>query len=215
MSKQRKYDVLFAAIAIVIVCLCMALVSGCKDKPEMKVGQVWQDEPTGDPFKDGPPVKRKIVALKNGYVQYRRIYDTYEGELWSIPEAVFRFGAKPIVAETVGGPQIMIVHEGSLRWIWDDTLADKGHLNYYSGNEWIALEELPEPNAPPMFGKGDLPAEFTDFFGIDNNARLNFVQTQAINKHGEIIREIAKRLLILEGADPNDVGFTSELGRAG
>ncbi len=99
MSKQRKYDVLFAAIAIVIVCLCMALVSGCVE--ERQVPKVW--------------------------------------------------------------------------------------------------------------GKGDLPAEFLEHFGTDNNARLNFVQTQAINKHGEIIREIAKRLLLLEGADPNMIPVEARL----
>ena len=54
---------------------------------------------------------------------------------------------------------------------------------------------------PEQWANGDLPAEFTKFFGTSNNARLNFVQSQAI-------AECSKRILALEAlaVDPNDVG---------
>ena len=71
--------------------------------------------------------------------------------------------------------------------------------------QWVPVNEPVEPNIPPLWGKGTLPPEFVKYFGKDNGARLDFVQNQAIDKHGLIIVEIAKRLLALEAVDPNEV----------
>lgn len=55
-----------------------------------------------------------------------------------------------------------------------------------------------------VWGQGDLPSDWQDFFGEGNIARLDFVQTQAINKQGQAIAVLAERVRKLE-ADPNDV----------
>jgi outer membrane murein-binding lipoprotein Lpp len=54
-----------------------------------------------------------------------------------------------------------------------------------------------------VWGQGDLPADWQGFFGEDNVARLDYVQTQTINKMGQAIAELAVRVRKLE-ADPND-----------
>lgn len=107
----------------------------------------------------------------------------------------------PITIDPVGGPK-----NGHLRWVWDKEKDDEGHLELVVGNSWISLDDLrSEPNTLPQWGKGDLPAEFQGFFGDSNGARLDFMQNQVIDRHDQIIREIAKRILMLEGADPNEV----------
>jgi hypothetical protein len=49
----------------------------------------------------------------------------------------------------------------------------------------------------PVYGNGEPPAEYQDYFGNDNGARLDFVQNQAIS-------ELALRVQVLEGVDPNE-----------
>lgn len=58
---------------------------------------------------------------------------------------------------------------------------------------------------PPTWGRGDLPETYLANFGNSNNARLNYVQNQVIDKHNEILKVLAKRLLALEAVDPNEV----------
>ena len=73
-----------------------------------------------------------------------------------------------------------------------------------------------------VWGQGEPPAEYTDFFGNDNMARLNFVQTERFNALNQNLVEFAKenaeqhkmlaeadvyfheRLKVLEAVDPND-----------
>ena len=54
-----------------------------------------------------------------------------------------------------------------------------------------------------VWGKGELPADHQEFFGNDNTARLDYVQNRMLDKHTAIIKEIARRVLILEAVDPN------------
>jgi len=57
----------------------------------------------------------------------------------------------------------------------------------------------------PVWGKGELPAEYTSIFGNNNGARLDYVQNQMIDKHNKVIAELAKRVIALEGGgDPNE-----------
>lgn len=42
-----------------------------------------------------------------------------------------------------------------------------------------------------QWGKGELPSDYAGFFGIDNMARLNFVQTERINLLGRQLTELA------------------------
>ena len=58
----------------------------------------------------------------------------------------------------------------------------------------------------PVWGEGDLPAEYLAVFGNDNVARLVYMQNQVQNRHAALIRELAIRVLTMEGVDPNDVG---------
>lgn len=54
-----------------------------------------------------------------------------------------------------------------------------------------------EPNEPPVYGNGNPPAEYQEYFGNDNGARLDFVQNEAIS-------QLSARIGRLEGGDPND-----------
>ncbi len=151
---MAKQNTVWAAIAIIIVCLIMAFTVGCDKEP------VAEDITPGDS------------------------YATY-GDVLPSPE-------------------------GHLRWVVDDKEKDKGHLEYSSGDEWVSIDELRTErerkiNPPPVWGKGELPAEYTDFFGDKNGARLDYVQNQAIDKHGLIIKELARRVIALEAVDPNTV----------
>ena len=56
----------------------------------------------------------------------------------------------------------------------------------------------------PVWGKGDLPAEYKLYFDDNNGARLNYVQNQAIDKQGQVLTELTKRMIALEGNDPNE-----------
>ncbi len=69
------------------------------------------------------------------------------------------------------------------------------------------IEVVPtaEEETQPVWGKGDLPAEYQEFFGDSNGARLDFMQNQVIENQGKILKIIAVRLLALEGVDPNDM----------
>ena len=51
---------------------------------------------------------------------------------------------------------------------------------------------------PKLWGKGDPPQDWQDVFGNDNLARLNFKQTETINKQQAVIHG-------LDGKDPNGV----------
>ena len=64
-----------------------------------------------------------------------------------------------------------------------------------------------------VWGQGVLPSDWQGFFGEDNVARLDYVQTQTINRQGQIIAELAARVSKLE-ADPNDA-YEAEMKRRG
>ncbi len=66
------------------------------------------------------------------------------------------------------------------------------------------------------WGQGELPADYAGFFGTDNKARLDFVQTNRINAFGQQEAEINERLRKLESIDPNDLrGPQGERGPQG
>ncbi len=69
----------------------------------------------------------------------------------------------------------------------------------------ITLLATTEPATPAVWGKGELPADHQEYFGNDNASRLNYVQNRVLNKHDAIIKEIARRVLILEAVDPNAI----------
>lgn len=54
----------------------------------------------------------------------------------------------------------------------------------------------------PVWGNGEIPdPNWLDYFGSDNMSRLNFQQTQALNRFGQALADIQVRLMNLE--DPN------------
>ncbi len=64
-------------------------------------------------------------------------------------------------------------------------------------------DSFDEPDAPPVWGKGELPADHQGFFGDSNTARLNYVQNMVLDKHAAILEILAVRVLALEAVDPN------------
>ena len=68
---------------------------------------------------------------------------------------------------------------------------------------------------PDVWGQGEPPGDWQEFFGNENMARLNWVQTQSINNQGQAIAELAERVRKLEGqVDPDDE-YEAELRRRG
>ncbi len=59
-----------------------------------------------------------------------------------------------------------------------------------------------EAQQKAVWGQGELPTGWQSFFGSDNTARLNFVQTNTINKQGQSITELAERVRLLESENP-------------
>lgn len=67
----------------------------------------------------------------------------------------------------------------------------------------LAICACEQSEQAPVWGKGDLPADFEKTFGPGNGPRLDFIQNRIINGHTKIIRELSMRILLLEGVDPN------------
>jgi len=206
MSKTQ-IDIVFAATAIIIVCLLMAAMSGCK--PKLQIGQVWQDEDNPDPFKSDRVVQRKILALRDGYVQYERVDSTCKGIKGSISEHGFRVGASLVLGSTLISneptpyPFSGVPIEEPKDSIVIDAATGTARLVIPEPGEFISISTDPVSDAPPVWGKGELPADHQDFFGNDNTARLDYVQNRVLDKHGEILKIIAIRVLALEAVDPN------------
>ncbi len=187
--KKETWNILGAVVAIVTLCFLITL-TGCKDTPvdapaivELKVGQVWACEQPSSPFESR--LMRTVLALKDGYVQWRFWYEgdtepTGISMTCSSSEDHFRVGAT-------------LVEEEMLAVIEDP-------------NELIDITTGPVSDVLPVWGNGELPDKYQEFFGTSNGARLDFVQNQAIEKHGLIIAEIARRVVAMEGTDPNEVG---------
>lgn len=77
---------------------------------------------------------------------------------------------------------------------------------------WEIIEAAkPDPNIPPVWGQGELPAEYIRFFGTGNGARLDFMQNRVIDKNVVIIKEMARRIIALEYVDPNAMPVEARL----
>ena len=73
----------------------------------------------------------------------------------------------------------------------------------------VGCEETRQTSQSKVWGQGDPPAGWQDMFGNDNIARLNFVQTNALNSQGQAFAELAERVRKLEVTcmrihDPNN-----------
>lgn len=58
---------------------------------------------------------------------------------------------------------------------------------------------IEEQQAPKLWGQGDPPADWQEFFGNDNNSRLNYMQSQYIDRLTQQIWELRADM----PADPN------------
>ena len=69
----------------------------------------------------------------------------------------------------------------------------------------VLIAGCEESAKTPIWGTGETNTEWQDYFGNDNIARLDFVQTRAINEQGQAIAVLAERVRKLEVVDPNEV----------
>ncbi len=170
MSKGQG-DILFGAIAIIVVCLLMAAMSGCDKQP------LEEDITPGD-----------------SYATYGDVLDN------SISIGFEEIETEPMPPE------------GFLRWVEGCEKSADGHLEYSTGSEWACVgiaQPVIDPNEPPVWGKGELPADHQGFFGPGNNSRLNYVQNRVLDKHAAILKILAIRVLALEAVDPNAMRLES------
>jgi hypothetical protein len=70
-----------------------------------------------------------------------------------------------------------------------------------------------EHTAPAkIYGQGDLPQGWIDYFGDDNNARLNLIQTNRINNLGKAVAGLQIKVKRLEEKESTDA--KQELSKA-
>ena len=183
---NRKADITRAVIAILAVCLFMAMVSGCDKEVPLQVGQVWETTYSADPFKVST-VLHKVIALKNGYVQYERLDKIAKGVTGSMKENIFRAGgAKLINNEPVPYPMSGVPIEGP-----DAIIIPVSDPNGLSLGALIVKR--------PVWGKGELPPEWVEYFGDSNLSRMSFKQSQVIDALTSKVFEVSGPV------DPNGV----------
>ena len=73
------------------------------------------------------------------------------------------------------------------------------------------LSGCKESQQRPVWGKGELPADHQAMFGDGNTSRLDYVQNRVLDKHAEIIKILAIRVLALEAVDPNAIPVETRL----
>ena len=64
--------------------------------------------------------------------------------------------------------------------------------------ELLKRKSVSEPNTPIVWGQGNPPDNWQFFFGNENIARLNFVQTQMLNKQEKDMVLLIERVRVLE-----------------
>ena len=65
--------------------------------------------------------------------------------------------------------------------------------------------EESQQNGSKVWGNGDLPIDYVQMFGNDNNDRLNFWQNQVISNHEIALVELIKRVQALEMENPAEL----------
>lgn len=134
-------------MVLLVLVLC---VMGCDENKGVKVGQVWKD-PGGskDPFDIIEPEEREVLAVKDGYVQYRWGVESYRprGFISSSSCSSFKWNRELVESEpkTVTG-EVRIgasshIEDSELLWydpnamlVWDesDTTIDWTAVTSYS-----------------------------------------------------------------------------------
>ncbi len=87
---------------------------------------------------------------------------------------------------------------------WQGVLAAMGTVLLLIAAIW-SLAGCTETQKKPVWGKGELPADYQTIFGNTNPSRLNYVQQLQIDKHAKVIAELARRVIAIEAVDPNEV----------
>ncbi len=218
-------------VLMVILLFMVAVLSGCKDK--LEVGQVWEWDYSSDPFEEPSVVRREVLALRGGYVQYERLDEAAKGVVGSMKQSTFLACNSRLMSnepeETTGfietgtGEAINITSNNGtdglvVTWESDPNEVKENLDGFYRAYQRLKNEDFAEkvglvynatadsfdePDAPPVWGKGELPADHQGFFGNDNTARLDYVQNMVLDKHAAILKILAIRVLALEAVDPN------------
>lgn len=196
-------------VLMVILLFMVIVFSGCK--PKLEVGQVWEWDYSYDPFTKPEVVRREVLAIKDGYIQYERLDAAAKGVVGSMKEGVFRalhprlisnepaptypFSGVPFEEPTESIKIVVDITEGGICFTSDPNVP----------NLLIEPPLVTMPPMPPVWGKGELPDDHQEFFGNDNTARLDYVQNRVLEQHGAILKIIAIRILALEAVDPNSM----------
>lgn len=71
---------------------------GSRHKTTLEIGQIWEWEYRADPFEEYSIVRRKVLAMKEGYVQYERTDEAAKGAIGSMREGTFRGGDAKLIS---------------------------------------------------------------------------------------------------------------------
>ncbi len=187
---NRRTDIAIATAAILIVCLFMAMTSGCKDKAEACDAPIAIGGPEGT-MCDQDDHCRVEHDGNGGSTVYTCIIHRciQEGE-WSAPSNAVGVpysdleSVQRLLTESISTNSLLLVQRTTLQ---DELLK----ANTEIVTCWKIIEDAkPDPNAPPVWGNGDPPATWTETFGNDNGARMDFVQMRMLSEQAARIKRL-------------------------
>ncbi len=210
---------------LMVILLFMAVMSGCDKKP------LEEDITPGDSYATYGDVLDNSIAIGfeevvtdsvatdlGGTMYYdinvggcKWLPDLEVGQVWESTE--------PDPFKSPRRRKIVVMRDGYVKYLYNGSVSNS--VKERNFKMWFAdklIEEpmvIADPNnvhpdimvqmpfTPPVWGKGELPADHQGFFGNDNTARLDYVQNRVLDKHAAILKIIAIRVLALEAVDPN------------
>lgn len=235
-------------VCIIIALFAVVVLTGCDKKEPLEVGQVWEWDWRSDPFHEYHPVRREVLALKEGYVQYERVDEDAKGYVGSMREGAFKACDPKLISTagerlragelTIGGcdpdePEPVDCADCiALKAILEDSIEntdiaikagkdlllkinlldgiiESGQDELLKANAeivacWKIIEATkPDPNASPIWGQGNPPASWTETFGNDNIARVNFIQMQMLSNQAARIKRLEEFCRINDGKETN------------
>lgn len=100
-------------IVVGIILIMAGILCWVQNATGLEIGDVWEDEPRGDPFDKSKCSARKVLALKEGYVQYEIVAGDCVGVVRSMQTSTFKFNANKI-----SWPKESEQNNGSMHQMW-------------------------------------------------------------------------------------------------
>ena len=216
-----KEKILMMVVASVVAAQCTMALSGCEKEPEacaecvglrfvLVASQQSVEEAQVATDMASMEIDRLQDELLKANAENVACWSTIEGLTDSLNKANLQIegllfpepNEPPLygTGDTINAIVTTTESEATLLWV-NETKDRRGYYKICRGERPTNALEI-----PPVYGNGDPPAEYQEYFGNDNGARLDFMQNK-------VIGELAARIERLEGR-PIDIkrkiGMTDE-----